>query len=148
MVPPVLMAVVIVAGVIVWVLAVGLVAASVGGLGADTSIVDPDYLLEPLMQGKGAWLVLGLVGTALTVVGALLGRRLFATGRVSRSTVIVAVASAAVAAYAGLTYGTATSPTIGANIGAGILLLGFVPFVVVVAVLLVALLRRPASPGA
>ena len=138
----------IVAGVIVWVLAVGLFAAWLGGLGADSSIVDPDYLLEPLVEASGARLALGLAGAVIAVLGVVLGRRLFAAGRISRSTVIMTVASAAVAAYAGLAYGAATSPTIGANIGAGILLLGFVPFVVVVVVLVVALLRRAPSPGA
>jgi hypothetical protein len=72
---------------------------------------------------------------------------MYVAGRLRRPTVIVAVAAMAVAAYAGLAYGVATQPTIGANIGAGILLLGFVPFVVVVVVLVVALLRSAPSSG-
>ncbi len=136
------------AGVAVWALGVGLVVAWASGAGADESLVDPDYLLEPVVQGSGIRLALGLAGAAIALIGVLLGRRLYAAGRLRRSTVIVAVAAAAVAAYAGLAYGVATQPTVGANIGAGILLLGFVPFVVVVVVLVVALLRSAARPTA
>lgn len=147
MVPVVLVAVVIVAGAAVWALAVGLFVAWASGFGADSSIVDPDYLLEPLVEASGARLALGLAGAVIAVLGVVLGRRLFAAGRIGRSTVIVTVASAAVAAYAGLVYGVATQPTIGANIGAGILLLGFVPFTIVMVVLVIALLRRAPSSG-
>jgi hypothetical protein len=136
------------AGVAVWALGVGLVVAWASGAGADESLVDPDYLLEPVVQGSGIRLALGLAGAAIALIGVLLGRRMYVAGRLRRPTVIVAVAAAAVAAYAGLAYGVATQPTIGANIGAGILLLGFVPFVVVVVVLVVALLRSAARPTA
>jgi hypothetical protein len=135
------------AGVVVWALGVGLVVAWASGAGADESLVDPDYLLEPVVQGSGARAALGLAGAAIALIGVLLGRRMYVAGRLRRPTVIVAVAAMAVAAYAGLAYGVATQPTIGANIGAGILLLGFVPFVVVVVVLVVALLRSAPSSG-
>jgi hypothetical protein len=135
------------AGVAVWALGVGLFVAWASGAGADESLVDPDYLLEPVVQGSGARAALGLAGAVIALIGVLLGRRMYVAGRLRRPTVIVAVAAAAVAAYAGLAYGVATQPTIGANIGAGILLLGFVPFVVVVVVLVVALLRSAPSSG-
>jgi hypothetical protein len=134
------------AGVVVWALGVGLVVAWASGAGADESLVDPDYLLEPVVQGSGARAALGLAGAAIALIGVLLGRRMYAAGRLRRPTVIVAVAAMAVAAYAGLAYGVATQPTVGANIGAGILLLGFVPFVVVMIVLVIALLRSSARP--
>ena len=58
------------------------------------------------------------------------------------------MAAGAVAVYAGMTYAAATAPVIGASIGGALLLLGAIPFVVVVAVLAVVVARRRYRPTA
>jgi len=115
----------------------------------DRSPADADYLWQPLDISDGAWLALGLAATVLAASAIVLLWRLFETGRISRTVMIMLTAVGAIAAYAGVMYGVATAPVIGANIGGGLMLLAAGPFVAVtigVAVVAVVQQRRRTSP--
>lgn len=111
----------------------------------DHSPADADYLWRPLDISDRARLALGLAATVLAAGAIVLLWRWFKAGRITRTVMIVLTAIAAIAAYAGVTYGAATAPEIGANIGGGLMLLAAGPFVavtIVVAVVAVVQQRR------
>ena len=126
---------VLVAALLVWLCAVGVATAWIGGLGsAEKSIVDPDYMWQPLAISGGTWRVLGLVATIAAAALTLLGFRWFKSGRLSRVWLAVMLPAGGLAAYAGFCYGVATAPVIGANIGGGLVVLGAIPFAIVMVV--------------
>lgn len=136
---------------LVWLAAVFVAVAWWFGLAAtDDSIRDPDFMWRPLDLGDGTKRALGLTASAAAVAGALVLHRSRRVGRASPTRVAVLVPAAAIAAYCGLAYATATAPTIGANIGGGLLVLGAVPFavaMVVVATLMVRAAHRAHGTG-
>ena len=128
---------------VVWLAAVTVSVAWVSGLvSADDSLVDPDYLWRPLSIGAGAELALGLIATATTAGLGWVLLRSYANGTMSNTRRALLFPAAGIAAYAGLTYGAATAPTIGANIGGGLMLLGAVPFVAAMAIVAGVQLRK------
>ena len=105
------------------------------------TLVDPDYMWQPLEIADSAKVALGLATTAVAIAICVLLYRLLELGRLSRNWLVVFGAGGAIAAYCGLVYGVATSPVIGANIGAGIMLLFAGPFAVVIVIVALVIAR-------
>ncbi len=111
--------------------------------GAIPSGVAPDgadYLWQPVRLSTGTVTTIGITATAVVVMAAVRLLRLVRAGRVGRHWLHVVGAAVVFAGYLGLTYRVATTPVIGANIGAGVLILGVVAVAIgVVAWALIAL---------
>ena len=108
---------------------------------------DSDYLWQPLEIDNGLRSAVGLAATSAAVGISVLLLRWSAKGAMSRSWVAAFIAGGAIAAYAGVTYGAATAPVIGANIGGGGMLLFAGPFVVATVVVTIAILRCGRGPA-
>ncbi len=93
-------------------------------------IVDPDYFVRPPDLSSSTELVVGAVALVLCLAGIAAIAYMISTGRWHLSVAGFTLAPLAAFAFAGMTAQVLTAPTIGANIGAGLLLL-LVPVVVV-----------------
>ena len=110
--------------------------------------VDPqgaDYYLEPLSLAPGVEVAIGVVATLVTLAGmAALWQRV-STRQWSARWVGVLGPTFAIAAYVGAGYRVFTAPTIGANIGAGLVVFGAVPLLLAAVVCVVLSARRPSG---
>jgi len=131
---------------VVWLAAVAVSVAWVSGLvSADGSIADPDYLWRPLSISDGTRLGLGLAATMVMLGHGWLLFRSNMNGNMTRLRRAVLIPAAAVAAYGGLTYSAAPAPTIGANIGGALMLLGAAPFFAAMVIVAGVMIRRGRS---
>jgi hypothetical protein len=113
----------------VWVVAIGIAAALlVGPLAGDDDLVDPDYSAPPLPLHESTQLAFGAALAAGCAATGEAIRRWYRRAGLVWDWCAGLVPMGALAAYVGFWYGVASSPTIGANIGAGVLLLGAIPF--------------------
>ncbi|WP_304454507.1 hypothetical protein [Nocardiopsis sp. YSL2] len=88
---------------------------------------EADYAVEPLPLPGWAEAVVGPVGLALALVAAVLLVRTVAAGRLGRERGLAVACLVPIALMAGAWWAIATAPVIGANIGAGLAQLVFVP---------------------
>jgi hypothetical protein len=109
-------------------------AASLSG--NDVSAADADYLWTPMVTSS---LVIALIGAVAALAAAASLLMAYRRGGVTRDAATIV---AGTAAYAGLTYATATAPGIGANIGAGLAIFGLVPVSVVAIIAGIVTYRR------
>jgi len=115
---------------VLWLAAVMVCVAWLGGAIPHQTLPDPDYMWRPPQIASGLKLLIGMAATFVVVAVCLLLRRLLKQGVLSRTWLAVFVAAGAIAAYCGFTYVVATAPVIGANIGGGIAVLFAGPFTV------------------
>lgn len=110
---------------------------------------DADYFWQPLSLSTGARAAVGLSGVAVVACALTVLVRQVRSGHWRAGWVQVTAASAMVCAYAGMFVAVATAPVIGANIGAGVMLLAAAPVglgAVIWAIVALVRLRSPA-PG-
>ena len=111
-----------------------------------SDLVDPDYLVAPLSLTASAETMIGLMSIIAVAVGAAVLMRAVRLGSLGRQWVAAVAPFAALAAFAGGVYAIATAPTIGANIGGGLVIMAS-PVVVGLlawwAVHSIRMLRRP-----
>lgn len=97
-------------------------------------IVDPDYAIQPPQVDRTLTHLIGVLAVVAVVAsGALLSWNL-ASGHIANLRTRPVISLALASAYMGLTAHVATAPDIGANIGFGLLVLGAVPILFVLAV--------------
>jgi hypothetical protein len=104
----------------------------------DVIVARPDYLIHPVALSDGAQASIGFTAFALFALAATTFLRAIVGRAISRSWIGVVVAAAAWFGYVGLVYGFATEPVAGANIGAGLGIMGGVP-ITLAAVALIAI---------
>lgn len=90
---------------------------------SETDHHDYDIMVEPLSLSSGTWMALGLLSTAVTLVGAVVAVRSYRSGGRARAAVLVTLPMLGLAVYSGITYRVLTARVVGANIGGGMLLL-------------------------
>jgi hypothetical protein len=120
------------------VVAVGLVALAplswrlVAALDDMTSHVSasdrPDYMVRPLRLSGEATGGIALVSATTVIIATSLLVTAVRRGTIPRQWYGIVAPIAAIAVYAGVTYAEMTAAVIGANIGAGLFLLGAAPF--------------------
>ena len=94
-------------------------------IGEQTS--DPDYLIEPLQIYSMTTDIVGVSSIILALLGAVTLYAMVRAGRWPLAAAGLATTAAAATSYAGVTYSVATAPVIGANIGAGLLIIAAAP---------------------
>jgi len=127
---------------VLWLAAVMVCVAWLGSAIPHQTLPDPDYMWRPPQIASGLKLLIGMAATVVAVAVCLLLRRWFKQGVLSRTWLVVFVATGAIAAYCGFTYVVATTPVIGANIGGGIAVLFAGPFTVGTTIVAVVSVRQ------
>lgn len=97
--------------------------ARAGGFALD----EADYAIDPLPLPGWAEIAIGPVGLVLALVAAVLLVRAVSAGRLARAWGAALACLVPIALMAGAWWAIATAPVIGANIGAGLAQLVFVP---------------------
>lgn len=89
----------------------------------------PDYMWDPPELSGGQLLGIGLTSVVAVLSAGFVMANGIRSQTLRREWLWIVLPLAALAGYAGLTYAVATEPVIGANIGAGFLILGSVAVV-------------------
>ncbi len=103
-----------------------------------------DYMLDPPDLSAATRAMIGVVAAAAVAAAIAVVARAVRSRALERSWLPVVGLLAGLAAYLGLTYATVTAPTVGANIGGGLLLMAGGLVVPVGAVAAAILARRAA----
>jgi hypothetical protein len=103
-----------------------------------------DYMVDPPDLSAAARAVIGALAALAVAAAIVVVARAVRSGALERSWLPVLGLLAGVVAYLGLTYATITAPTIGANIGGGLLLMAGVLLVPLGTVAAAVLARRAA----
>ena len=90
----------------------------IGDLSED--VPDPDFMFRPIELPSKVSLAVGLIATAVCVVGVVAGVLLTRSGGPGRRTVVVLVPWLVLAMYLGYGYRVTTAGVSGANIGGGL----------------------------
>jgi len=88
---------------------------------------DPDYLWQPLRMSTAVQSAIGIASIVLVLSALVVMAARMRAAELDRRWWGVVLPWVALSAYVGLTYRVATTPVIGANIGAGLMILGAIP---------------------